>query len=106
MIREDENDNRQFFEPETVACLMDCSTPEKIAVIGIRRDYFNYDGFKQTWNLDTLIIHELIHIIEKAGKKSCGISKKIDYSKPFSAFEEYNCDAFSAIIYYLFYNQI
>lgn len=106
MDKVDPEDGSTYFDENTIGCLMECSIPEKIAVIGIRRNYFDHDGYKVSWNLDTLIIHELIHIIEKVGKKNSGIPKKIDRRRDFTNFEEYNCDAFAAIIYYMYYDHI
>ena len=105
--KEDPDDkNRPNFESDTIGCLMECSIPEKIAVIGIRKDYYDHDGYKVSWNLDTLIIHELVHIIQKMGKTTAGIPKKIRDRKDLWVWEEYNCDTFAAILYFQYYNKI
>ena len=89
---------------ENVAILEECSIPEKIAVIIISRDYFNHEGHGVSWNLDTLILHELCHIIQKMGKH--GMSKRTEKSSKFIHFEEHICDSFAAIIYFIYYNKI
>lgn len=101
-----EDNDEPCFDESTIGRLQECSIPEKIAVVLIRRNYYDHDGYGVSWNLDTLIIHELIHIIEKVGKKNSGIPRKIDDRRDFGNFEEYNCDAFAAIIYYLYFNKI
>ena len=105
MEKEDPADDyKPHFDDETVGCLMECSLPEKIAVVGIRKNYFDHDGFGVSWNLDTLIIHELIHIIEKIGKDK--LPKSVISRKDFKEFEEFNCDCFAAILYYLYFDKI
>ncbi len=94
------------FDDSTIGRLHECSIPEKIALILIRRNYFDHDAYGVSWNIDTLIIHELIHIVEKVGKKNCNIPEKIKKRKDFKDLEEYNCDTFSAIMYFLYYDRI
>ena len=107
MDKEDSDDkDKPYFDDDTIGCLMECSISEKIAVVGIRRTYYEHDSYKVSWNLDTLIIHEIIHIIEKVGKLNCNIPKGIKKRRDFINFEEYNCDTFAAIIYFMYYNKI
>jgi len=94
------------FDENTIGRLHQCSIPEKIALVLIRRNYFDHEAHGVSWNIDTLIIHELIHIIEIVGKKNCNIPKKINDRKDFEDFEEYNCDTFAAIMYFLYYDGI
>jgi len=102
----DPDDNEPCFDDDTIGRMQECSIPEKVAVVLIRRNYYDHNGYKVSWNLDTLIIHELIHIIEKIGKKNAGIVNSVDKRRDFMEFEEFNCDCFSAILYYLYYDKI
>lgn len=107
MEKEDPDDDYEpSFDSETIGRLQECSVPEKIALILIRRDYFDHTGHKVSWNIDTLILHELIHIIEKIGKTHAGLNKNVGARKDYWRLEEFNCDTFSAIVYFLYYDQI
>lgn len=107
MDREDPEDNdKPYFDDETIGHLMDCSLPEKIAVIGIRKNYYDHDGFGISWNLDTLILHELIHIIERLAKSDSAIPGKVRDRADFKNYEEFICDCFASVIYYNFRKKI
>ena len=101
-----DDDNNPCFDDNTIGRLHECSTPEKIAVILIRKDYYNHQGYGVYWNLDTLIIHELIHIILNIGKQSSKMGKKIQENSAFESFEEFACDSFAAILYYIYFKHI
>lgn len=105
MERECELDRGEnCFDDTTIGHLHECSIPEKIALILIRRNYYAHESHGISWNIDTLILHELIHIIEIVGTNK--LPKKITERKDFCEFEEYNCDSFSAILYFLYYNRM
>lgn len=107
MDRQDpEDNNKPYFDDETIGHLTDCSIPEKIAVICIRRNYYDHDGFGISWNLDTLILHELIHIIENLAKANSGVPNKIKDRNDFIDYGEYICDCFASVIYYNFRKKI
>lgn len=107
MEREDPDDDyNPSFDDQTIGRLQECSVPEKIALILIRRDYFNHTGHKVSWNIDTLILHELIHIIEKIGKTHAGLNKTVGRRKDYWRLEEFNCDTFSSVVYFMYYDKI
>lgn len=90
---------------DRIGLLPHCSIPEKIALILIRREYYSHEGYGVSWNIDTLILHELVHILQKMGKQ--GLPKRLrENDRLRLIFEEYNCDTFAAIIYFIYYNKI
>lgn len=106
MDKIDPEDGKSYYEADTIGCLDSCSVSEKIAVITIRRNYFDHDDHGVSWNIDTLIIHELCHIVEKVGRVQSGLSKVVTKRKDYYNFEEYNCDTVAAIVYFIFFDKI
>lgn len=81
---------------DNIAFLDECSPSEKVAKIFISKTYFNCEGYDLVWNLDTLILHELIHIIthdkvHALPKSFCNHPKVVEL-------EEHVCDAFARIV--------
>ena len=78
----------------------DCDSAAKRASILINRNYHTGPGHKTSWNIDTLIIHELVHVVLWAHSEN--IPENIrKHSKVFD-FEEFVCDSFADIIYCIF----
>lgn len=74
-----------------------CYPNEKSAYIQIVNNYYRYEGYNESWNIDTLIIHELIHVM--LHDKGENMPKVIKESTKFYNYEEFICDSFAKIIY-------
>lgn len=97
----DEMKDHDDVKEECAIGLLDaCSHPEKIAKILISKNYFKEPNYPLVWNLDTLIVHELIHII--LYDKVENLPKKTRDSKKMIEIEEHICDYFSRIIVDMF----
>lgn len=81
----------------TLACLDTCSHAEKIARVIVSKDYFKDEDFAVVWNLDTLILHELIHIVLKAEEDK--IPESIRNHKRVHNLIEFTCDTFAKTIF-------
>jgi hypothetical protein len=77
-----------------------CSPEEMTAEIYISNTYYRHEGYKISWNLDSLIIHELIHVVlwEEWDK----LAEHIRDNKKLENFEEFVCWHFAKIIKDLF----
>ncbi len=82
-----------------LAMVNHCSPNEKVADLLFNNKYQTYTGFGVSWNIDTLIIHELIHVhlYEKAEPFEATLNK--DNIDVFEAMEEFICDSFAKIIF-------
>ncbi len=90
--------------PNNVALLVNCSHDENAAEILIHKYYYKENGYRTLFNIDTLIIHELIHII--LNKKLDSFPKMILKNKKFHNFEEFICNHFAIIIYHVFHEKL
>ena len=45
-----------------LASAVNCSPPEKVALILINKEYINHPKNNFVFNIDTIILHELMHI--------------------------------------------
>lgn len=87
-----------------LAFVIDCDPAAKRATVLVNRDYHKVAGHKQSWNIDTLILHELVHIV--LWGKSDAIPEKIRNHSKVDDLEEFACDAFADIIYCIYYNRL
>lgn len=94
IVPEEGNDGHK---PFPAAWVEHCSPVERTAVINIATDYCARLGFGVSFNLDTLIIHELIHII--LWDERDRLPTRVSNSSKFNSFEEFVCFHFSKIIY-------
>lgn len=81
------------FGDGTLGQLDMCWPDEKVAQISIHPRYHKADGYNIAWNLDTLIIHELIHT--HLSEKSNELPEEILVGD----FEEFVCNSLGKIIY-------
>ena len=89
---------RIFIDTGDIAELKEISNTEKVAVIVINNEYYTDPQYGVVWNLDTALLHELIHVVldEQIGR----LAKKVRNNKKFREdFEEFICDKFAWIIY-------
>ena len=82
---------------DTAAEVSYCSPIEKFAVIDVAKDLDKFEGYKMSFNLDTLIIHELMHVLmwEQVER----LPGKVKNCKDFKEFEEFLCSHFAKIIF-------
>ena len=82
-----------------LAMVKHCSPNEKVADLLFNNKSPSYEGFDSSWNLDTLIIHELIHVhlYEKSELLAQGLTD--DVVEIFEILEEFICDSFAKIIF-------
>ncbi len=77
-----------------LGCVTHCHPIEQVATVQFRRDAAKYFG---PWvNLDTLVCHELIHIVVRS--EFDRLPKSAQRSKRTGELEEFICDKFSHII--------
>lgn len=91
-------------ERNDIALVSDCDTAAKRATILINRNYHKMAGYKKSWNVDTLILHELIHVV--VWLHSEAIPDKIYKHRKVYEFEEFICDCFADVIYRIYYNKL
>ena len=84
-------------EEDTIGMLDECYVIEKRAQILISEKYQEIDGYGIGWNLDTVILHELIHIVMRPEEDK--LASKVTKSAKFGDLLEFICDKFSDIIY-------
>jgi hypothetical protein len=77
-----------------LGCVTHCHPIEQVATVQFRRDATKYFG--QWVNLDTLVCHELIHIVVRS--EFDRLPKSAQRSKKTGELEEFICDKFSHII--------
>jgi len=79
---------------KNLAELKHCSSTEKVAQISFNNKYYLCDGHNISWNIDTLILHELLHVHldEKSSVLPNDNEKVVD-------FEEFICNSMAKIIY-------
>jgi hypothetical protein len=77
-----------------LGCVTHCLPVEQVATVQFRRDAPQYFG--QWINLDTLVCHELIHIVVRS--EFDRLPKSALRSKKTGELEEFICDKFSHII--------
>jgi hypothetical protein len=82
----------------TCACVS-CAHSDKTAKIEVSREYYKANGHKTEWNIDILIIHELIHIILEEKVKN--LSERVKENKKYLDLEEHICWVFARLIYNL-----
>lgn len=80
-----------------IALLKTCEPIEKVAVIVIREDYYKDEDCGIIWNIDTVLLHEFIHIL--LSERIDLLSQKIQNNKRFRDLEEFICDLFAKTIY-------
>lgn len=82
---------------DEIAKVEACYPVERTAVISVRDDYYKDKDCGIQWNLDTVICHELLHLVfwDTIGD----MPKVVKYNKKFQAFEEWICDYFSRVFY-------
>lgn len=90
-------DGKNPEDPYEAAEVEHCSPVERTAVINIAKDYCDRKGFGVSFNLDTLIIHELIHVI--LWDEWERLPERIRKHRGMENFEEFVCFHFSKIIY-------
>jgi len=74
-----------------------CSPVERSAIIDIAVDYSMREGYGISFNVDTLILHELIHVI--LWEKTEQLPIKIGEHPKLEDLEEFVCYHFAKIIY-------
>jgi hypothetical protein len=77
---------------------------EKVAVIEVLNDYYKDPGYKHNFNIDILILHELIHLFlwEEFEK----LPYPIRQTKAVKEFEEFICNFLSKMIYDIFHKKL
>jgi len=89
--------NKDWLNDDVLGQLDYCWTSEKVARISICPTYNKTDGNNIAWNIDTLILHELIHALVYDRSISLPISSM--NSPRVIEFEEFICDAMAKIIF-------
>lgn len=82
---------------EVAGQVQECSPDEKVVLIYFHNKYYKLEGYGISWNIDTLILHELIHVLcwEKVIEMPTSIQ---DHSK-FQILEEFVCNSMAKIIF-------
>lgn len=80
-----------------LASTVNCSPPEKIALVLINKDYVNHPKNNFVFNIDTIILHELMHII--IWEKVDALAEGVLESKNFKTLEEFICDYYARLIF-------
>ncbi len=86
----------KFCGKDTAAQVEYCEPVEKTATVSICPTYYNRQGYRVSWTLDSLIVHELIHI--EMWQEVQSLPAKIQDHPKFSNFEEYICFRYAKII--------
>lgn len=73
-----------------------CSYPEKVATIAVSTHYDQHAHHGKVFNLDSIILHELIHIVFWEHVQN--LPSNFTENKKFEEFEEYMCDYFSRVL--------
>lgn len=73
-----------------------CEPVEKTAIVAICPTYYNREGYNISWTLESLIVHELLHI--EMWKEVEALPAAVKSRKKFQEFEEYLCDRYAKII--------
>lgn len=81
----------------TLAMIKDVYQTEKVAIIEVLNTYYNEVGHGHKFNIDTLLLHELVHLL--VWEEHDRLPPDIRKSKAFLDFEEFLCDSFAAITY-------
>lgn len=81
---------------DTAAQVDFCEPVEKTAVVNISPNYYNREGYNVSWTLDSLIVHELLHI--EMWQEVHSLPAKIREHQKFEDFEEYICFRYAKII--------
>jgi len=91
-------DNEEDINLENdLASLITCSPPEKIARILINKNYVKDPDFGKVWNIDTLILHELIHIL--LYKEIEALYNVVKNRRSINKLEEFVCNSMARIVY-------
>ena len=90
-------ENPLEFEYETVAYVKSVYPDELVAEIEFNSRYYEVEGYKLSWNIDTIIIHELIHVL--LHEKTEAFHPSTRESSKLYNYEEFICNSFSKIIY-------
>lgn len=86
----------------TLGCVTHCYPVEQVATIQFRRDAPAFFG---KWvNLDTLVCHELIHVLVRA--EFDRLPKAAQKSKRLGELEEFICDKFSFVLFKMYNNTL
>jgi hypothetical protein len=90
-----------FVKPKAIegdiALLKTISNVEKVAVILINEEYYLEPEYGTVWNLDTVILHELVHVLLDEPIRR--LAKKIKENTRFKELEEWICDKFAYLVY-------
>lgn len=87
----------KLLDQDTIAQLESCFPTEKVAVIIIHSKYPEDKEYGLAWNIDTIIIHELIHVL--FWEKTDEMPDSIQQHSKFRAFEEFLCNSFAKILF-------
>lgn len=82
---------------DDIAALETCSPVEKVARIIINKNYPKFDEYGVVWNIDTLILHELIHAL--LYEKIHVLPDTIKDHQGMTRLEEFICDSMARIIF-------
>ena len=84
-------------DERTTAQVDYCSCSERVASVVIYDKYWLHDGFEVAWNLETLLLHEFIHILLM--EQFMHLPHMIQENAKFMELEEFICDIFAKIIF-------
>lgn len=87
----------KMIDGDTTAQLDFVSVPEKVAVILVYERYYNHPGFNLSWNIDTVLLHEMIHLL--MFDKTLGLPEQVKKNTKFKELEEFICDSVARIIF-------
>ncbi len=80
-----------------IAEVIYCAPVEKIAKINLLNNYMKVPGYNISFNIDTIIIHELIHVV--LWDKVNFLPTKFRKNKRYIESEEFICDYMAKVIY-------
>lgn len=90
-----EFDKDALDEDTVLGCVTHCYPVEQVATVQFRKDAPKFFG--QWVNLDTLVCHELIHVLVRS--EFDRLPKASQKSKKLGELEEFICDKFSYILF-------
>jgi len=86
---------------DDLASLETCSPIEKVARILVNKNYPNFDEYNVVWNVDTIILHELIHVLTY--EKVHVLPDSIQNHQGLTKLEEFVCDSMARIIFDIYH---
>ena len=81
---------------EDAAAMVFCEPLERTAIINVHPQYYLKEGYRISWDLDSLIVHELLHV--EMWEEINKLPQKMREHVKFEAFEEYLCFRYAKII--------